>query len=131
MPFVSSQQTSGYWEPGAYGPVCQLYPTNVAPPATIAAAGTYDSGILCADGFKAMAAGVKSTQAGTMAIQRYLDAAGNVPQGAPVSIALSANTQTVLNITDNLPFAYYRLTISNPGGSVATISNFALLLNAA
>ncbi|WP_293857239.1 hypothetical protein [uncultured Alsobacter sp.] len=131
MPFVSSQQLSGFWEPGAYGPVVQCYPAAVAPGASIPASSSYDSGILCADGFKAIGAAIKMNQAGTLTITRYLDAAGALPQGAPSSVAITANTQATLNITDNLPFAYFRVQIANSAGSVATIANFAFLMNAA
>ena len=129
MPLVSSQKTAGYWEPGAYGPISQMFPDLPVPIVpTIAASGTWDSGLLLADGFKAMAIGLNVNQSCTLEVRRYIDAAGNVQQSLS-STALSAGT-TVVNITDNLPFYTYRIRIVN-GGAIVTISNFTVLLNAA
>lgn len=99
-------------------------------PATIAASSSVLSSLIVTEGFSLISAAIKTTQAGTMTIQRYLDAGGTVPQGAPVSVNLTANSFANLDITDGKPFASFQLTVSNSAASTATISNFALLVQA-
>lgn len=99
-------------------------------PASIAANSSAQTSLIVTEGFMLISAGIKTTQAGTMSIQRYLDAGGTVPQGAAVSINLASNTFINLDITDGKPFASFQLTVSNSSGSTSTISNFALLLQA-
>ena len=53
-----------------------------------------------------------------------------VKQGAALTVALTANTAQVCNITDGNPFASFTVTISNTGGSTATLSNLAILQQA-
>lgn len=98
-------------------------------PATIAASGSVQSSLIVTEGFTLISAGVTSTQAGTMSIQRYLDAGGTVPQGTAISVNLTANTAANLDVLDGKPFASFMLTVTNSNGSnAATLSNFALLL---
>jgi hypothetical protein len=116
----------------AIGPVVQQpVPTGVHGLAsTIAASGSITSNLLFAEGYKALAVGATSTQNGQIQVQRYLDDGGLVAQGAPVTSALSANTPGVVNITDGQPFSSYKVTITNTGGSTATLSNVAILQQA-
>jgi hypothetical protein len=134
MPRVSNEINTQYWEPVAQGPIAQADLSTageLALPATIAASGNYTSPVLPADGFKMIAAAVTSTQNGQISIQRYIDAAGQVAQGAPLSTAITGGTPAVVNAgADNLPFQSFMLKITNTGASTATLSNFALLLNA-
>lgn len=134
MPIVSNELNAQYWEPVAQGPVAQADITQWAGlpplPATIAASGNYTSNVVISDGFKVIGVGVTSSQAGSISIQRYLDRAGLVTQGAPITAAITAATPAVANVADGLPFQSFKITISNTGGSVATISNVAVLLNA-
>ena len=99
-------------------------------PSSIPATSSVLSSLIVTEGFLVIAAGIKTSQNGTMTIQRYLDAGGTVPQGALLSVALTANTAANLNALDGLPFASFQLTVTNSSGSVSTISNFALLLQA-
>jgi hypothetical protein len=134
MPQVSNELGSQYWEASATGPVVQADLTNwsglPAVPATILAAGNYTSNVLYSDGFRTIAAGVTSSQAGAISIQRYIDRAGLVPQGAAVSSTLVAATPNVVNISDGLACQSFKVVITNTGGSTANITNFGLLLNA-
>lgn len=133
MPQTSSELNSQYWEPVATGPVAQADVSTWAPlvpSPTIIASGNYTSALIYADGFKSIAAGVTSTQTGAMTIQRYIDKAGLVAQGTASTVALTASTPAVLNVTDGLPFQSFVLKITNTGGATATITNFACLLNA-
>lgn len=99
-------------------------------PSTISANSTVQSSLIVTEGFTLISSGIKSTQAGTMSIQRYLDAGGTVPQGAAVAVNLTANTAANLDVLDGKPFASFQLTVTNSSGSTATLSNFALLLQA-
>lgn len=137
MPQVSNELSSQYWEPVATGPVAQCdLSANTEEvgtvPGSIAASGSFTSQLIPANGFKAIAAGVTSTQTGAISIQRYIDKLGQVAQGAAISTALTASTPGVVNSNDGLPFQSFKITITNTNGSsAATITNFALLLNAA
>ena len=135
MPQISSELNSQYWEPVATGPVAQAdisaWSGVGGPPATIAAGANFTSPTIIADGFKLIAAAVTSTQAGAISVQRYIDRAGTIAQGAAVSTAITGGTPAVVNVgSDNLPFQSFVLKITNTGASTATISGFALLLNA-
>src|SRR5882762_9022304 len=100
-------------------------------PASIAASSSVQSSLIVTEGFMVIAAGITTSQNGSMTVQRYLDAGGTVPQGSAISLTLTANTAANLNVLDGLPFASFQLTVSNSSGSNAsTVSKFALLLQA-
>lgn len=99
-------------------------------PSTIAAGSQAQSSLIVTEGFALISAGVTSSQPGTMSVQRYLDAGGTVVQGAAIEVPLAANTPANLDVMDGRPFAALKLTITNAAGSTATLSNFALLLQA-
>lgn len=131
MPRVSTELTSQYWEPVANGPVAQADLTvSAAIPASVAAGTPWKSPVLYADGFKLIAVGATLAQAGTISVQRYLDAAGTVPQGPAVSATLAANTAGVVNVVDGVPFQSFTVTITNTGSGSAALTAFAVLLNA-
>jgi hypothetical protein len=98
--------------------------------ATVAASGNTLSNLIKSDGYKTIAVGVTSSQGGAINVQRYLDDAGLVKQGAAISATLAANTAQVCNVTDGNPFASYTVTITNTGGSTATLTNLAILQQA-
>ena len=137
MPIVSTELESQYWEPVGNGPVALvdlsawpgLSPSG-PPGATIAASGSYQSGVIPSNGFKAIGIGVLSSQAGAITIQRYLDAAGLVPVGAPIAPTITAGTPQWATVNDGTPFRSFKFQISNSATSVANISNFACLLSA-
>lgn len=134
MPLVSSELETAYWEPRATGPRAQIDLGSYAPiqpgAATIAASGNFTSPVLSGDGFLYIACSLKSSQGGAINLQRFLDAAGTVPQGAAVTAALVANTASVLNVNDGVIFRSFTLQITNTGGSAATVSNFAFIMSA-
>ncbi|WP_186033496.1 hypothetical protein [Burkholderia gladioli] len=79
--------------------------------------------VLVSNGWKLFSVGLKSTQAGLISVQRFLDLAGTVPQGAAVTAALTANTAASATVgTDGLPFASVQVTVTNSSGSAATLS---------
>lgn len=119
--------------PFAVGPVLQFYPTPPTPfPATIAISDTWQSGIINADGFKAISVGVTSTQAGTLTIQRYVDQDGQVPVGAAITASIAASTPQWADVNDGVAFGSFQVSVSNGSGSaVATVSNISILQSAA
>ena len=137
MPIVSTELESQYWEPVGNGPVALvdlsawpgLSPSG-PPGATIAASSSYQSGVIPSNGFKAIGIGVTLNQAGSITIQRFLDAAGNVPVGAPITAAITASTAQWATVNDGTPFRSFKFQISNSGTSAANISNFGCLLSA-
>jgi hypothetical protein len=101
MPWADLEQNGGFIQPFAVGPVMQAVPVPQNPPAgTIAANGTLDLGLMPSDGYKVLAIGVTLSNAGSIVVQRYIDANGTVPQGAAVTGALVAATAGILNVTD-------------------------------
>lgn len=130
MPWAT-EQNAGYFTPQAAGPVLMTAPEIVTPPTSIAAGGNWTSGLLPSDGFKALAVGLQSTQAGQISVQRYIDnMVGKTPQGAPVTATITAGSPAICNVTDGLPYGCFTITITNTGTAAATITNFAALLAA-
>ena len=137
MPIVSTELESQYWEPVGNGPVALVdlsaWPglSPAGPPgATIAASGSYQSGVIPSNGFKAIGIGVTLNQAGSITIQRFLDAAGNVPVGAPINPTITAGTPQWATVNDGTPFRSFSFKITNSATSVANVSNFGCLLSA-
>lgn len=138
MPKVGTEALGQYWEPVANGPVAQVDLVADAPgllgtlptTGTIAASGNWTSSVIVSDGFKAIGMGAKSTQAGALNIQRYLDRAGQVPIGAVVTAALVAGTAQWVSVNDGVPFQSFTLQITNTGAGAATITNFDAILSA-
>lgn len=138
MTRVSNESSGQYWEPISIGPVAQIdFSANAAALGSLPTVGTipastghYTTLPIYADGFKAIGVGCKSTQTGVITIQRYLDSAGVVPVGAPVTANLTANTAQWLTVNDNVPFQSFTVDISNTGAGAATITNFGLIVGA-
>ncbi len=99
--------------------------------ASVPASGSLSGNVIVSNGWKSFAVGLKSTQAGQISVQRFLDLAGTVPQGAAVTAALTANTAGYATVgTDGLPFASVQVTVTNSGASAATLSNVQGLFQA-
>jgi hypothetical protein len=96
-------------------------------PGTIPANGNVLSSLILTEGFSLISVGITASQAGTLSVQRYLDAGGTVVQGAASQIALSAAVAGNLDIMDGKPFASFKITVTNSAGSVSTLSNLAVL----
>ena len=102
-------------------------PTPKVPvPATIAASGVYDTGLI-PSGQGAVAAACTLDQTGTLTIQRYADVAGLVPVGPLISQALSASTPAWAGAADGLPSRTWRVQITNTSGSTGNLSGVAFL----
>jgi hypothetical protein len=134
---VPSALLAQFYEPFASGPSAQVdlsawtgLSASGVPPATIAGGGNFTSiPIICA-GWKTIAVGARLSQIGTITIQRYLDRAGLVPIGAPVSAALVANTSQWATVSDNLPFQSFVFAINNTSGSTGNLDRFSALVQA-
>ncbi len=75
-------------------------------------------------GYTKLAVGATNSVSGSIVVQRYLDIAGTIPQGAPLTQALSAGVAGVLNVTDGLPFLSFTVGITGSG----TLTNVGALL---
>ncbi|WGS53574.1 hypothetical protein LFL96_21185 [Paraburkholderia sp. D15] len=118
---------------GELGPAlqCLQTPTQLGLTGTVPSAGNLIGTTLVSNGWKLFSVGLKSTQAGQISIQRFLDLAGAVPQGAAVTATITANTAAYATVgTDGLPFASVQVTVSNTGGAAATLSNVQGLFQA-
>lgn len=103
--------------------------TNVPPinaiPASIADGTTYDTGIIQSRGAN-ISVYVKATQALTMHIIQYADPAGAVVV-TDTTQAVSANTQTNKAISAGPLFCWFKITLANASGSLATLNNLNIL----
>ena len=97
---------------------------------TVPASGNITSNLLFANGYKVFSFALTRTQNGSISIQRYLDNAGTIAQGAALTASLTANTPAVYTLTDTAPFQTMRIEILNSSGTDATLSNVLLLLQA-
>lgn len=97
-------------------------------PGTLGAGANWNSGVLPAPikGGSILAA-CKLTQAGTITIQRYADAAATIPIGTLASSTLVASTANSVNINDGLPCFYFVVIITNTSGSTGTLSGVSIL----
>jgi hypothetical protein len=88
------------------------------------------SGLIYTKGYKFFSFGLTSSQNGSISIQRYLDNAGTIAQGAALTLALTAGTPAVYTLTDTKPFQSMKITVLNSEGTDAVLSNSILLLQA-
>jgi len=102
------------------GPVSQVFLS--ASQLKLTAPGISD--LLQSGGYTKLAVGATNSVSGSIVVQRYLDVAGTIPQGAPLTQALTAATAGVLNVTDGLPFLSFTVQITGAG----TLSNVGALL---
>lgn len=128
MPQLTNLGDQGHQvNPG--GAMQALVPASVhGLPNQISASGNVTSNLIASAGLQVGAVGVTSTQAGAINVQRYLDPAGLIKQGAVLTQAITANNPAVLNMTDGNPFASFTVQITNTAGSPADLSNLGILL---
>ena len=130
MPQVITHDDTHEWVD--VGPKLQKFLTaaDIGLSTSIAASGSNLSNLIVSNGYGAFAVGVTSSQAGTLTIQRYLDAEGTIAQGAPLTASLTAVTSAVVNATDGVPFGSFMVSVSNSGTATATLTNAGVLLQA-
>jgi hypothetical protein len=105
----------------AKGPATQsvVPPTYLGLASSIAASGNAQSAVINSDGFQNLAVGITSSQAGSVSIQRFLDAAGTIAQGAPTTGTLVADTPLVVSVSDALIYQSFQITVTNSSASAA------------
>ena len=103
-------------------------PPCISSPASVAAGGTASSAVIPSDGYQKIALSVTSTEAGTLTLQRYLDASGTVAQGAALQASIAAGQPALVNAVDGLPFQSLTVSVSNSGGTGANLTNLVVLL---
>jgi hypothetical protein len=128
MPNYPNQQNND----AAAIPVRTGLQTNPAPstavPATIAGSGSWNSGVIPSQSYSAIVAAATLSQAGSITINRFIDAAGVIPIGTVASQVLSAATPGWVGINDGLIFASFNIVIANTSGSSGDLSGVAILL---
>lgn len=107
---------------------CQADANNLGIDSDLPANQNVTSFLVYTNGYKVFSFALTSTKAGTLEIQRYLDTAGTIRQGAVITGSITANTPLVLSNTDGRPFQTMRITISNSEAIDATLSGVMLLL---
>lgn len=111
------------------GPVAQVFISQTKLGIGTTAGSTVGNGLSNlqqACGYKALAVGATSSATGVLSVQRYIDAAGTIAQGAAITANLTAGTPGLVNITDDAPFLSFTVSVSGTG----TLTNVAALLNA-
>jgi hypothetical protein len=98
-------------------------------PSTVAANSTGSSSAINTLGMTRGAVGLQSTQAGTLTVQRYVDAGGLIPLSTPATAPLVANTPVSVGWSDGLPCGSIIISVANSAGSPATLSLATVLLS--
>ena len=103
-------------------------PTAV--PATIAKSASYTSGIIACQGYNAIAVSANIDQAGSLSLQRYIDAAGTIPIGTPITQALTSTVLGTVFANDGQPWSSFQVTVTNSSGSTAAnLTQFEILIS--
>ena len=100
-------------------------PTPVTPPtpfpATIASSGTYDSGLIASTGPSILFGAKLVTEAMTMTLIRYVDAAGLLVLDTTTQ-AVTAGATGTISMADGQIFSAYRVQITNTGAGTGTLT---------
>lgn len=96
---------------------------------SLLAAGVWNSGLIFNDGFRFLTVAVTMTQAGTLAINQFIDAAGLIAR-VPISTPVVAGTPLIVDVSDLKPFMTFTLVLTNTSVATATVSGFGILLSA-
>jgi hypothetical protein len=97
-------------------------------PAQLNASQTLTSNPVVTGGLTRGAVGIQSDHAATLNVQRYIDAAGLVPIGAVITVALVANAPNAVSWNDGIPCGSVTVQVANSAGAVANLTNLTLLL---
>ncbi len=97
--------------------------------AAVAGAGaTINSNVIPSYGWQKGGVGMLSDQAVTLTVQRYLDAAGQIPVGAAITGNLSANVAGSVSWSDGIPYGSFQVSVHNAGGTPANLSKVLALV---
>lgn len=131
MKETSKGKNDGVYGPRERGPAvqCELSAAELGLAAPVPTGGNLVGALRISNGWPIFSLAIKSTQAGVASLQRYIDQAGTIVIGAAVTANLTANTAATLNLTnDGVPFQAFKITVSNTGGTDATLSSVLGLL---
>jgi hypothetical protein len=99
------------------------FTTQVSP------SGTFTSYLLPSLYLPHIVVGLTSSQGGLLNVQRYIDKAGTVAQGAALTQTLTAAAAAVIDSADGKGFGSYTIQVTNSSGTTpANISGLAVLL---
>jgi hypothetical protein len=125
-----------YSPPNAHGPKLEFVPgaliAELKAIVNIPLSSNYTTALYSADGFYDFVLGLTSSQAGAINFLRYIDDAGTVlvDSTAPTQ-AIVAATPEVFKITDGVPFAAFKVQVTNTSGTTAAVlTNIAALISA-
>lgn len=96
-------------------------------PATIAASQTWTSDPLPSNGARGIAAGATLDNAGTLEIQRYIDADGAIAIGAAQTQAMTSGVPATVAVNDGLPCGSFRVIVINGEASLANLTDVAVV----
>ena len=113
--------------PGGISPP-RAYNIDAGYPATIAATTSWASDPIALYHLRHVAMAARIEQAGTLSLQRYLDAAGSTAVGAAVTAAMTANTTTTIDNNTSIIAQGAKVTITNAGTVAATIAGVTLVI---
>lgn len=134
MPIVApdSESDGGFAQTYSQAGMAQVNSPIIPNPlmTTIAAtSGVWNSGLIYSDGYRYLTVALTSSQAGSLVITQYVDTLGLIPRTA-VTTAIVGATPLIVDIADLKPFQTFTVSISNTGGSAATVTNLYILLSA-
>lgn len=86
------------------------------------------SNVINTQGLFKGSAGLISDHAGTLKVQRYADAAGLIPVGAALTVALVASVGNAVGWSDGLPCGSIQVSVINAAGAVANLTNITVNL---
>lgn len=95
---------------------------QLSPPATIAANGTWTSGVIRAQDATNVIVAATLSVVGTGTLQRYVDSAGLIAVGDPITQALTADEAAWWGSGNSMPFGSYTIAIENTTGGVGNLS---------
>ena len=95
----------------------------------VAAGATGNSNVIPTNGQTRGAVGLQSSHAGTLNVQRYVDAKGVIPLGAVITTAVVAATPISVNWADGIPSGSLVMSFVNSSGAVANLTDITVLLS--
>lgn len=128
---IASELNAGYELPLSLAGKMQIL-SYVGMPiagATILTSGSIVSNVLPADGYQSLTVGITMNRAGTLLVTRWIDLKGTITRDATTT-SIVANTLLIVDLVDNKPFTAFTVEIDNGAVGLATIANFAIIMNA-
>lgn len=86
------------------------------------------SSVINVQGLFKGSAGLVSSHAGTLSVQRYADAQGAIPVGAALTVPLVATVGNAVGWSDGLPIGSVVVSVINSAGAVANLTNVTVNL---